>query len=81
MIMQHRRDTEAALKLITRLIWRQRMVPQTATTDGLPSYAAALADLGLWDSHRPGRLRENNRAENSYLPIRRRERKMQGYQV
>ncbi|WP_235524864.1 DDE-type integrase/transposase/recombinase, partial [Caulobacter sp. Root1455] len=29
--------------------------------------------------HRPGRLRENNRAENSHLPIRRRERKMQGF--
>jgi hypothetical protein len=27
--------------------------------------------------HRPGRLRDNNRAENSHLLIRRRERKMQ----
>lgn len=26
-----------------------------------------------------GRLRENNRAENSQLPIRRRERKMRGF--
>jgi transposase-like protein len=47
------------------------------TTDGLQSYAAALAHLRLEDRHRPGRLRENNRAENSHLPIRRRERKMQ----
>ena len=39
---------------------------------------AALRVLGLEDRHRPGRLRENNRAENSHLPIRRRERKMQG---
>ena len=39
---------------------------------------AALRVLGLEDRHRPGRLRENNRAENSYLPIRRRERKVQG---
>lgn len=29
------------------------------------------------DRHRPGRLRENNRAENAHLPVRRRERKMQ----
>ena len=79
MIMQHRRDAEAALKLIKRLIWSQRMVPETVTTDGLLSYAVALAELGLADRHRPGRLRENNRAENSHLPIRRRERKMQGF--
>lgn len=31
------------------------------------------------DRHRPGRLRENNRAENAHLPIRRRERKMQRF--
>jgi putative transposase len=79
MIMQHRRDTEAVLKLIKRLIWSQRMVPEMVTTDGLQSYAAALAALGLGNGHRPGRLRENNRAENSHLPIRRRERKMQGF--
>ena len=40
---------------------------------------AASRVLGLEDLHRPGRLRENNRAENSHLPIRRRERKMQGF--
>jgi putative transposase len=79
MVMQHRRDTEAAARLLKRLIWSQRMVPETVTTDGLQSYAAALSDLGLDDRHRPGRLRENNRAENSHLPIRRRERKMQGF--
>jgi putative transposase len=79
MIVQHRRDTEAALKLIKRLLWSQRMMPQTVTTDGLGSYAAALAVLGLEDRHRPGRLCENNRAENSHLPIRRRERKMLGF--
>jgi putative transposase len=79
MIVQHRRDTDAALKLVKRLIWSQRMVPQTVTTDGLGSYAAALAELGLADRHRPGQLCENNRAENSHLPIRRRERKMLGF--
>jgi transposase-like protein len=38
-----------------------------------------LKELELIDLHHPGRLRENNRAENSHLPIRRRERKMQGF--
>ena len=29
--------------------------------------------------HQPGRLRENSRVENSHLPVRRRERKMQRF--
>ena len=45
----------------------------------LRSYPAALEHLGLIDRHHPGRLRDNNRAENSHLAIRRRERKMQGF--
>jgi hypothetical protein len=65
MIMQHRRDVEAAQKLMKRLIWNWRMVPETVTTDGLLSYAVAPAELGLGDQHRPGRLRENNRRELS----------------
>lgn len=48
-------------------------------TDGLASYAAALGTLGLAHLHSPGRRRENNRAENSHLPIRRRERQMQRF--
>jgi transposase-like protein len=31
------------------------------------------------DRHRPGGMLENNRAENSHLPIRRRERKQQKF--
>lgn len=38
---------------------------------------APLQELGLSDLHRPARLRENNRGENSHLPIRRRERQQQ----
>jgi len=45
---------------------------------GLRSYGTALERLGLSELHRPGRLRDNNRAENSHFGIRRRERKMQG---
>lgn len=33
--------------------------------------------LGLDQTHRSGRLRDNNRAENSHLPIRRRGRQRQ----
>jgi putative transposase len=55
------------------------MTPKEIVTDGLKSYVSAMTELGLEARHRPGRLRENNRAENSHLPIRRRERKMQGF--
>ena len=77
LVMQRRRDTDAALRLLKRLLRNQPIEPETITTDGLGSYVSALRELGLGDRHRPGRLQENNRAENSHLPIRRRERKMQ----
>jgi putative transposase len=77
LVMHRRRDTWTALKLLTALIENQPVWPESITTDGLGSYALALKILGIEDIHRPGRLRENNRAENSHLPIRRRERKMQ----
>ena len=54
-------------------------MPDQIVTDGLLSYSAALRDLGCLSRHKPGRLRENNRVENSHLPVRRRERKMQGF--
>ena len=61
------------------LSFRDVEEPQTITTDGLLSYGAALDRLELRHLHRPGRLRENNRAENSHLPIRRRERQQQRF--
>ena len=79
MIVQKRRDVGAALRLMRRLLNNQHVEPEVIVTDGLRSYGAALARLGLSDRHRPGRLRENNRAENSHFSIRRRERKMQGF--
>ncbi len=79
LIVQKRRNTGAALKLLKRLLRNQSVEPETIVSDGLPSYRSALKKLGIEDRHRPGRLRENNRAENSHLPIRRRERKMLGF--
>lgn len=77
LVVQPRRDTDAALKILKRLLRNQPVEPEQIVTDGLDSYAAALDELGLRDLHEPGRLRENNRAENSHLPIRRRERQQQ----
>jgi transposase-like protein len=77
LLMHRHRDTWTAIRLLKELIMNQPVWPERITTDGLGSYALALQLLGLQHLHRPGRLRENNRAENSHLPIRRRERKMQ----
>jgi transposase-like protein len=43
-----------------------------------PSYSAALHQLGAKARHRTGG-RNNNRAENSHLPVRQRERRMLGF--
>ena len=79
LVVQRRRDTEVALRLLKRLLHNQPVEPTSITTDGLPSYGAALERLDLRHLHRPGRLRENNRVENSHLPIRRRERQQQRF--
>ncbi len=76
-VVRPRRDTDAAPKLLRRLLRNQPVEPEKIVTDGLASYQAALGQLGLRHLHSPGRLRENNRAENSHLPIRRRERQQQ----
>lgn len=76
MVVQKRRDTGAALKLLRRLLRNQHVEPETIVTDGLNSYVSAMRKIGPDDRHRPGRRRENNRIENSHLIIRRRERKM-----
>src|SRR5450755_2437727 len=53
--------------------------PESIHTDQLASYGAAARELGISRRHRPGRMIGNNRAENSHLPIRRRERKQQKF--
>jgi putative transposase len=68
------RDKAAALKFIKKALKRHGR-PQRIVTDGLRSYGAAMKDLGMTDRQEVGRWR-NNRAENSHLPFRRRERAM-----
>jgi putative transposase len=53
-------------------------VPTSIVTDRYRAYDAALRDLCLSGVHRRGK-RLNNRAESSHVPVRRRERKMQGF--
>ncbi len=61
-----------------KLLKKQRFIPDVFVTDKLPSYGAALKDLGLTKHHDFGG-RKNNRAENSHLPVRQRERRMQRF--
>jgi transposase-like protein len=74
-LVQKRRNAAAALKLFRRLLKNQGILPGSITTDKPGSYRAASRRLGILDRHRPGTMRKNNRAENSYLSFRRRERK------
>ena len=78
-LVQKRRNKVAALKLLRRLLKNQGIHPEVIVTDGLASYPAAMRILGCKERHHPGRLRDNNRVENSHLVIRRRERKQQKF--
>ena len=75
-ILQSRRNKRAAKRLLVKLIKRYGL-PKRIITDKLRSYGAAkrevASNLDHW-SHKG----LNNRAENSYLPLRKRERVMQG---
>ena len=68
------RDKAAALKFIKKAMKRHGR-PQAIVTDRLRSYGAAMKEIGNADRQETGR-RLNNRAENSHLPFRRRERAM-----
>ena len=77
-MVQSRRNTQAALKLMRKLLKEYGFVPDKLVTDELRSYAAAAGHLGIAKTYEPGQWR-NNRAENSHQPTRQRERKMQGF--
>ena len=55
------------------------MAPDEWVTDKNPAYGAALRELKLTRAAHTRRKRANNRAESSHVPVRRRERKLQGF--
>lgn len=77
-IVQTRRDTKAAKRLLVRLLKKQGLSPKRIVTDKLRSYGAAKRDVMPGVVHRSHKGL-NNRAENSHLPLRKRERMMQGF--
>jgi len=71
------RDKKAALKFLRKTMKRYGR-PEAIVTDLLRSYGAAMKVIGAADLQETGRWL-NNRAENSHLPFRRRERAMQRF--
>ena len=72
-----KRDKSAALAFMKMALKRHGKA-EAIVTDGLKSYPAAMKELGNQDCREMGRWL-NNRAENSHLPFRRRERAMQRF--
>jgi putative transposase len=77
-LVQRRRDKNAAKKFFRKLLKGLTYVPRVIITDKLKSYGAAKQDILAGVEHRQHRYL-NNRAENSHQPIRPRERWMQGF--
>jgi putative transposase len=69
-----KRDKAAALKFLKKAM-RRYGNPNAVVTDKCPSYRAAIKMIGNETRQETGR-HLNNRAENSHLPFRRRERAM-----
>ena len=76
-LVQSRRDTAAAKRLMRRLLKRHGGA-RVIVTDKLRSYAAAHRELGLSVEHRQHKGL-NNRAENSHQPTRVREKVMRRF--
>lgn len=74
-LLQSRKNRRAALRLMRKLLKGQGATPRVMVTDKLRSYSAAKSELMPGVEHRSHKG-INNRAENSHLPVRRRERRM-----
>ena len=74
-LVQRRRDKQAAKRLLRKLLKKQMRAPRVMITDKLASYGAARREVMPGIEHRQHKGL-NNRAENSHQPTRRRERQM-----
>ncbi len=77
-LVQSRRNAEAAERLLWKLLKKQGAAPRVMITDKLASYAAAKRVVMPGVEHRQHKGL-NNRAENSHQPARRRERIMKRF--
>ena len=77
-IVQARRNTKAAKRVLVRLVKKQGCLPKRIVTDKLRSYGASRRQV-MPDVEQRSHKGLNNRAENSHLPLRKRERVMQRF--
>ena len=77
-LVQSRRDKDAAKRLLRKLLKRQCRAPRVMITDKLASYGAAKREVMPSVEHRKHKGL-NNRAETSHQPTRRRERQMKRF--
>jgi putative transposase len=77
-LVQSRRDTQAAKRLLRKLLKQQCRAPRVMVTDKLASYGAARREVMPSVEHRKHKGL-NNRAENSHQPTRQRERQMKRF--
>lgn len=77
-LVQSRRNTKAAKRLMQKLLKQQGAAPRVMITDKLRSYGAAKRKIMSGVEHRSHKGL-NNRAENSHQPTRRRERIMKRF--
>jgi putative transposase len=66
-LVQRRRNKQAAKRLLRKLLKRQMRAPRVMITDKLASYGAAKREIMPGIEHRQHK-RLNNRAENSHQP-------------
>jgi len=79
-VVQRRRDKQAAKRLLRKLLKRQMRPPRVMITDKLASDGAAKREIMPGIAHRQHKGL-NNRAENSHQPTRRRERQRRERQM
>jgi putative transposase len=77
-LVQSRRDKQAARRLLRKLLKKQMRPPRVMITDKLASYGAAKRAIMPGVEHRQHKGL-NNRAENAHQPTRRRERQMKRF--
>jgi putative transposase len=75
-LVQRRRDKQAAKRLLRKLLKKQMRPPRVMITDKLASCGAAKREIMPGIEHRQHKGL-NNRAENSHQPTRRRERQIE----
>ena len=77
-LVQRRRDKQAAKRLLPKLLKKQMRPPRVMITDKLASYGAAKKEITPAIERRQHKGL-NNRAENSHQPTGRRERQMKQF--